>query len=299
MAVKSTVSRAERVKELQDKFKSQVVSLSGSEDWLKTMRFLARFKSYSFVNIMLILSQLPTAEVVAGYKQWRTMGRQVVKGSKAIHIFGYSSVYEKDENGERKVDAYGNFIRRTVFPILSVFDVSQTVPIEGEKDLYKVNTTIVPEGADPEGIADRLATALVADGWSVLEGDESVLGGADGMTVFSEKKVYIKQGMTEAGVAATMAHEMAHVMMHNPKALDSDPRYADKKIRRRVIETEAESVAYLVGEMNGISLGDTSKVYVANWSGGDEEIISNSAKAIFETAKAIDYLLNPAVGDIE
>ena len=67
-------------------------------------------------NVLLILSQRPTASRVAGFCHWQERGRQVRKGERAIKIFGYATKRIEGEDGEEE--------RRPYFPILSVFDAT-------------------------------------------------------------------------------------------------------------------------------------------------------------------------------
>jgi len=53
------------------------------QEFLKTM---AKFHNYSFNNTMLIAMQRPDATLVTSYKNWQSMGRQVMKGEKGITI---------------------------------------------------------------------------------------------------------------------------------------------------------------------------------------------------------------------
>ena len=71
------------------------------QEFLKTM---AKFHNYSFNNTMLIAMQRPDATLVTSYKNWQSMGRQVMKGEKGITIIApapYKKMKEKevlDEN---------------------------------------------------------------------------------------------------------------------------------------------------------------------------------------------------------
>ena len=71
------------------------------QEFLKTM---AKFHNYSFNNTMLIAMQRPDATLVTSYKNWQSMGRQVMKGEKGITIISpapYKKMKEKevlDEN---------------------------------------------------------------------------------------------------------------------------------------------------------------------------------------------------------
>lgn len=78
-------------------------------------------------NILLVLAQHPDATDVAGFRQWQKQGRQVRKGEHGIRIFGYSKAKAKDKgDGDEEGDDKG----RVYFPVLTVFDVSQTDPME-------------------------------------------------------------------------------------------------------------------------------------------------------------------------
>ena len=48
---------------------------------------MARFHTYSFNNVALIVAQRPEATRVAGYRAWQALGRQVRKGEKGMVIF--------------------------------------------------------------------------------------------------------------------------------------------------------------------------------------------------------------------
>ena len=59
------------------------------QEFLKTM---AKFHNYSFNNTMLIAMQRPDATLVTSYKNWQSMGRQVMKGEKGITIIAPAPV---------------------------------------------------------------------------------------------------------------------------------------------------------------------------------------------------------------
>ena len=57
-----------------------------SDQFTGWLRLLAKLHTYSFGNVLLIYSQMPDASMVAGYRAWQAMGRQVRKGEMAIKI---------------------------------------------------------------------------------------------------------------------------------------------------------------------------------------------------------------------
>ena len=91
--------------------------------------FSKSFERYSVRNQLLILTQNPNASQVMGYRAWQAEGRQVKKGSKALMIFGPARKMkiEEDKNGVKE--------EKTISlppPVVSVFDISQTEPLEVE-----------------------------------------------------------------------------------------------------------------------------------------------------------------------
>ena len=73
---------------LQASIADQVDQLRNSEQWTRYLQFARSFYPYSVNNLILIMTQFPTASRVAGFRQWQAKGRQVRKGEKSIKIFG-------------------------------------------------------------------------------------------------------------------------------------------------------------------------------------------------------------------
>jgi len=60
----------------------------GQSDALKTyLATMARFRKYSWGNVLLIFTQKPNASHVAGFQTWRKLNRSVRKREKGIAIF--------------------------------------------------------------------------------------------------------------------------------------------------------------------------------------------------------------------
>lgn len=105
---------------------------------------MAKFHTYSLNNTILISVQRPDATLVTGYERWKSMGRQVKKGEKAIRIIAPAPVKEKrqqkkldeenkpvlDENGDPEMEEVEVPVQK--YKVTNVFDISQTEgdPIE-------------------------------------------------------------------------------------------------------------------------------------------------------------------------
>ena len=98
MRVRSaTCDREAKLEALQQKLTEAVGALVTGEDWRRALEFAARFRSRSFNNTMLIYVQHyaayqqgrvpePTPTYVAGFKQWLSLDRHVMKGQSGYAI---------------------------------------------------------------------------------------------------------------------------------------------------------------------------------------------------------------------
>jgi antirestriction protein ArdC len=263
---------------LHTSISDQVEQLRGSDRWTAFLDFAKAFHNYSLNNLLLILSQCPEAAHVAGFRKWQGLGRQVRKGEKAIRIFGYSTkkVTEEDENGdevEKKVAR---------FPILSVFDIGQTELIEGAED---PSITRQLTGADDFGIVDALSTYLVEEGWTVEY--RPLQGSKNGYTNPETMTVVIDADLSPEHMAKTLIHETAHVLLGHT---DDMAEYVE---HRGLMETEAESVAYVVAGLVGFDTAAYSVGYIAGWAEGDTDLIKSTAARVLRTVHQVAEILTP------
>src|SRR5215211_7674236 len=90
-------ARAERLTELHAQLAAGVENLVSGESWRAMLATAARFHSYSWRNCLLIMTQMPTATQVAGYRTWQGMGRQVRKGEHGIAVIAPVTYHRNDE----------------------------------------------------------------------------------------------------------------------------------------------------------------------------------------------------------
>ena len=96
-----------------------VTSLLDSSSWKEALKFRSKFHSYSFRNAYLIYLQCPTATLVAGYRRWQELGRQVRKGETSLAILAPILKKMEGEGGDDERKVVG-------FRTARVFDISQT-----------------------------------------------------------------------------------------------------------------------------------------------------------------------------
>lgn len=275
-------ARAEKVDQMHADLATAVEALTESGQWQHWLDHLASFHAYSFNNTMLILAQVPHATQVAGFKAWQAKGRQVRKGETAIRIFGkpFRKVTEDDKTTGEKVSKW---VKCTP-PVVSVFDTSQTDPIEGIEQPTSPADRL--EGDDHADLFDRLTDWITAQGWTVAR--EPIPGETNGYcSVDGTRRIVVRDDLTAAHAAKTMIHETAHAILHTDEA---GRRVED--IDKATRELEAESVAYVVAGLHDLDTSNYSIGYLASWSNGSAEKIKATAvrvqEAVHQLADALD-----------
>ena len=233
---------------------------------------MAKFRNYSFGNIMLIARQKPDATHVAGYRTWTTLGRFVRRGEKGIFILapmvGNKRKTSESENPEQNTDAKDTQAQPTLYGFrgVYVFDITQT---EG-KEL----PTLTEVQGDVSSFQERLVKVVEAQGVT-LNYSENITP-AKGLSYGG--KITLLSGMQPAEEFSTLTHEIAHEMLHR-----GDRRtLTTKKVR----ETEAEAVAFVVCQALGLETGTASADYIQLWH-GDANLLRESLEAVQQTAAVI------------
>lgn len=271
-------STKDRAHELHETLTDQVARLTESGEWRRYLDTMRAFRRYSFHNTMLIMVQRPNASLVAGYRKWQDLGRQVCKGEKAIKIFGYSYKYVTDEDPVTHEETKRKFVW---FPILNVFDISQT---EGDGIVTAADLVGELDGPDQDEIYTRTAAWLTVEGWTVERGN---IAPANGYTDPAGRRVIISDTLSDADAAVTVLHEAAHVVLHS--------EVDDYQQHRGIYEVEAESTAYVIAGLLGLDAAPVSVGYIAGWARGDVDKIRKTAERVHSAVHVIAEALAPAV----
>lgn len=233
-----------------------------SETWVAWLNKQSKFHKYSFSNVILILMIMPDARKVASYKTWKQVGRQVIKGEKAIRILAPS--FKKDQDTGEQV--------LVGFRAVPVFDISQTEgePLQGSVELV---------GADDELLARMKRVAM--DRGIIIQEVKSI-GGANSSANFAQNKIELLSRLDSIMKTRTLVHELAHLTL---KHLPTNDRQEIE-----IMEIEAESVAYVVMHALGIDAGKYSFAYLKSYAGGKDRL-QKLGNRIAKTAKSIlaDY----------
>jgi antirestriction protein ArdC len=245
-----------------------VDALTSGEDWQRMLDMASRFHRYSPNNLFLIMLQRADATRVAGYTTWQKLGRQVRKSEKGIRILApctYRYTVTADDGTETSQAGIRGFTTTTVF------DVSQTDGVE----LPDVRPILL-DGDAVAGLWDALAHQVKARGYTVERSD---FLGANGLTDHAVRTVRVRDDVSDAQACKTLAHELAHVILHPDTAA-----YFGCRGRS---EVEAESVAFLVCQAAGLATDGYSFPYVARWADGKVEVVRETADRVLATARTI------------
>ena len=242
---------------------SQALEKGHSETLKIYLAAIGRFHKYSLRNVMMIASQKPAASYVAGFHAWRALGRFVKKGERGIMILapivrGKISSIERTEPDESSTPLG--------FRAAYVFDISQT---EGKEipEIGKVS-------GDPLEQRVRLEK-FIAEQDIVLEYSQDI---APARGRSSGGKITLLPGLSVSEGFATLVHELAHEMLHRDQLRS--------RTTKRVRETEAEAVAFVVCRGIGLDTGTAAQDYIQLYD-GDADLLKKSLEHIQQTAARI------------
>ena len=207
-------------------------------NYLKTS---AAFWDYSWHNQMLIWRQRADASYVGGFNTWLKCGRYVRKGEKGIAIL--APMFFKDK--KQAADGSEEETKRIWFKVVYVFDISQT---DGNP-LPELPTKSVGErGYD---MLDRLLRFAEFRGITVRFVEKCRLNSAVGTSKGNE--IEIRTSETDITTqAATLAHEIAHSLLHWTADGHLITTRDGKEINKQQRELEAEATAYAVCSYFGV-----------------------------------------------
>ncbi len=240
----------------------------------KYLSALARFHDYSFRNMMMIVNQFPDASKVAGFHTWRKLGRWVKKGESGIAILAPMIGRNKDEAESINRGEVTQSNAKAVFGFraVHVFDISQT---EGEE---------LPKLSEISGSAEHnlLFLESVYATLNIKLETRPMPEGTRGVSLGGH--VVVKEGLDNTMRFRILAHELGHELLHRDIV-------GDEVIKsHELIETEAESVAFVVCKAYGIDTQALSSEYI-RLHRGDTKLLMASLDRIQQTATRIIGLI--------
>jgi len=229
-----------------------VSKLMNAKSYKDVLRFRKKLHSYSFGNSFLIYCQMPEASIIAGYRKWQELGRQVKKGERSLCIF--APLIRKDKESKEQ-EVFG-------FRSASVFDVSQT---EGKP------IPQVPKPKQLTGDSRQIQKTIKAlEHFAAKRGNPVSYQALDVNGVYNLQKesIAINQDLPALQTLKTLIHEIAHAILHPTSSLSV-----------HTAELEAESCAFLVCDSLGLDTSQYSFAYLAGWARDPKELLPAAERA--------------------
>lgn len=235
-----------------------------------TKSWTAGFHNYSLKNTILIILQKPEAlenPLIAGYKHWNSLGRQVKKGALSIKILAPAKKRIEDENGDE------TFIIKGFFPV-SVFHISQTSKIDDKSEENLLDSIGCPDLISGDVDFETIAKACP---YPIKIQDS--LGFSNGNT--DGKTINLANKSNKASLASTALHEWAHIELGHCQ----DKGILFETEDRSAKEIEAETCNFICCSALGID-NQKSRLYIGSWGGKGAEL-ENKGKKIISVAEKI------------
>jgi len=264
------------VKNLHENLSALEDQLIFSPDELReyTEKWRAGLHRYSFRNYLLAVMQYREATVLAGYRKWQELGRQVKRGEKGIKILTPRFYKQKNTEGDEEELIY--------FRTGTVFDIKQTgvirdfsTPWDGKH--YRIMDEIdqhIPIGGSQNVVNSGDFTIQLAINHSpypvkVIEDIQF----SDGMA--AKDHITIARRTNPNEMIPAIFHEQAHIILgHHGSDLPSN-----------VKEVEAEAVSYIVSSYFGVNNPDAAK-YIQHWK-GDKSLLKDRGSKIIGCSEHI------------
>lgn len=257
-----------------------------SESYRRLLQFVGRFRFYSPYNALLVHIQLPGATYVAPARRWlREFSHRVRPGARPLVIL------------------------QPMGPVMFVFDVSDTEPLNGARPLPR--EVVSPFEVRGGKIRDELSVTIesakrdgvrvgIRDAGAQSAGEIQLrAGGAQNVIVRTRPsplsiqvpvryEVLLNSGHSPEAQYATLAHELAHLYCGhlgtpNPKWW---PDRRNVGVAER--EFEAESVCYLVCQRLGID--NPSEEYLSAYVKNNREVPQISLEAVMLASGLIEKM---------
>ena len=260
-----TQDNLKRVNDLVEKIQNMT-----AEEFRAMLDSMAKFHNYSFSNRLILWGA--GASQVAGFQKWKSFGRSVKKGGKAIWILapnGEFRVVKKKLDSEGKETDEEYFIKR--FKSVPVFDIKDTEGKDIEKN-FTIRSNIDFEVM--KGVATNLGFGVMHQPMEVS------IGGF----IRAANSIVLNSNLNSIENTGTLIHEVCHGLLgHTDLGVNDTAPIRD----RELTEQEAEITTYLVCQAIGIER--KSEFYLKSWE---------TSKEIMKSFNRIDNAMQSIIQEI-
>ncbi len=255
-------ARKQSLDDLEQTLNVGVENVLKSENYKEYLKVMQSFHNYSVKNTILIYQQALsygfTPTLIKGFQGWKQLGRNVMKGSKAIKIYAPMKLkFTKKQDPENMaLVPYGEetedeTIEYLSFKIENVFDISQTQGTELSSVTHELKSGVTN--------FNSIAQALVKLAPCAVKVENINEYGCYGYYSYDHNCIVIQENIGEMQCIITLCHEIAHSVMHNRKIQGLE------HVTSQEMEIQAESVAFMLCNYLGLDTSDYSFGYLASW----------------------------------
>ncbi|WP_328522911.1 hypothetical protein [Kribbella sp. NBC_00359] len=276
---------------LREPLHAEIRKRSSGVEWVRWLDAALALRNCSFRNVVLITLQMPYASQVARADIWKRFGRSITdeQQNRDIRILapviqdGARKAIAQEGGAELEFDrarpARGGG-RLVGFKVGSVWDISQT-------DGPELPARLQSPGRSTTDLWRALAYEVQTAGYTLVQG-KTGRRSLEGLTDYQARTVVIRRDLDDVTAVARLAHEVAHLRMHDPKEIAS----AGSVMCRGIREIEAESVAYIMLAHHGFSTGGSSFKYIASWAAAvnkrePEKVIERTGARVVSVARRL------------
>ncbi len=279
-----------------ERIHSRVKNFVNESDYLGYLKFIKKFRTRSFFNQMLIYMTKENATFVMGYKQWidkfnripvaclicRSLSNkncECEERTPPIRIVQLAPITYTKEN------AKGEEEEKLWFKDVFVYDIEDTEPLPdlpikevfNEFD-FKIKTVDVEIEFEK---FESMLLKIINDNNFKFRYEDIARESLGGWTDHAKKEIVCKNNTNDSDKIHTILHEIGHMFAHSKEELDRE------RVYRPLIETEAETIAFVIADYLNIDTSCYSIGYIANWSKGNEDILKESVARISKFANVI------------
>jgi DNA primase len=240
---------------LRTRLHEDAPALNTPADWARCLRLAALMPGEDFANVLLVSAQRPGAVMVADYRQWTAMGRQVRRGEKGIEVFAVPPRQRPQARGKQHDEEEPGW--RDATRIAHVWDLPQTT---GQPPAVPVGLPAL--GPVPAGLRDALCWLARREGFAV-EQEHGVP--ADGTTFWTARRIRLPSEASEDQTVWALAHQLGHVLLRHGDGLPPGTTTSGCAGARK---SEADSVAFIVCARHGVPVAH-ELAHPSSWAGRD------------------------------
>jgi DNA primase len=244
-----------KLDELRARVHEDARTLRMPADWARCLRLAALMPGQDFANILLIAARRPGAVMVADYRQWTAMGRQVRRGEKGIEVFAVPTHQQPQPKERQQNNREPSW--RDAARVAHVWDLPQTT---GQPLAIPVG--LPPPGHARTGLHEALCWLARREGFAV---EQEHGAPADGTTFWAARRIRLPANAGEDQAVWALAHQLGHILLRHGEGL---PPGTTTSGCAGVRKAEADSVAFIVCSRHGVAV-TRELAHPASWVGSD------------------------------